>query len=122
MPLPASTNWRFEADLFVSQSASGSTAVSIGVAVPAGATVQYNVFGNTNSSGTKVSSFVTTTTAQGGFITTSGFTGFIKVVGAVIMSTATGSLQIEFSSQTGSTTAAGTATMNIGSNLVVMPL
>lgn len=119
MPLQASTNYRFEAELYGTNSASGSTGICVAIAVPAGAVLTYDVIGNTNSTATKVSNFVTTTTNQNGFITTSGFTGFIKVAGAVIMSTATGSLQVQFGSQTGSTTAHGTATMNIGSNLVV---
>ena len=122
LPLLASQNYRFECELFGSNSASGSTGISVALSVPTGATIQYGIIGNSNSSATKVVSFATVTTAQSAFMTAATFTGFVKIVGAVIMSTATGSLQVNFASQTGTTTAAGTATMNIGSNMIVFPI
>lgn len=122
-PLVPSQNYDFECNLFVNNSSSGSTGVSIGVVVPTGATLQYSVLGCTNSTTTKIVPFSSSTAQTGGFITTSGFTGFIQIAGSVQMGTATGSIQVGVSSQTSTTSSNhGTATVNIGSSLVMTPV
>lgn len=122
MPLAPTATYAFDAEVYANNSASGSTGVAVAVVVPAGATLRYNVLSTPNSTATKVVTYVTNTASQSAMITASGFTGAIQLTGAVIMSTATGTLKIGLASQTGSTTAHGTATVNIGSNLIVSPL
>ena len=58
MPLQASTNYRFQAELYGTNSASGSTGIAVAVVVPAGAVVQYDVFGSTNSTASKTSALL----------------------------------------------------------------
>lgn len=116
------TIYNFDAVLPGVNTNSTSTAFAAGVtvAIPPGATIQYNAFGNvlgTSFKNVYSTSTVTTGTAQvAGFAATTG-THAIRLVGVVVAGTATshtGNVQIKMSAAGTASTTAATGTILLG--------
>jgi hypothetical protein len=124
LPTPGQS-YVVEADVDAVTSATSSTAVGIGLSVPPGATLQADVVGATNATAIRNAWFTAPGVAQGSFITTTGYTGPLRVKGVLTLGTAsthTGSVGVVMNAVGTASTLAATATVQAGSALIATPI